>query len=274
MTVQDEADVALKGRHAAMWALGDFPAVAREVVPGLGAVLATAAAPRPGDRVLDVAAGAGNASLPAARAGAHVVASDLTPELIQAGRVEAGAAGLDLEWRVADAEHLPFADGEFDVVMSCVGVMFAPHHQLAADELVRVCRPGGRVALLSWTPQGFIGQMFVALRPFMPAPPPGAQPAILWGDPDHLGLLLGDRVQDLTTTRRTLTVDRFASPNEFWSYFRAAYGPTIVAYRNVAEDPDRTAALDQALIELARAHLGDGSTMEWEYLLATATRAG
>ncbi|MCW2812368.1 MAG: hypothetical protein JWP61_2826 [Friedmanniella sp.] len=271
---RERADRELKARHAALWALGDFPAVAREVVAGLGAALVAAAELQTGERVLDVAAGSGNASLPAARAGARVVASDLTPELLEAGRVEAAAAGLDLEWRVADAEHLPFADGEFDVVLSCVGVMFAPHHQQAARELVRVCRPGGRIALANWTPEGFVGGLFAAHRPFSPPLPPGAAPAIRWGEADYVAGLLGSAVEDLVAVRRTLTVDRFERPEDFRSFFRAAFGPTIMAYRSVAGDPERTAALDQALLDLAREHLGQGSTMEWEYLLVTARRAG
>ncbi|TDB89056.1 class I SAM-dependent methyltransferase, partial [Actinomadura sp. 7K534] len=156
---------AVKAGHRKMWALGDYPSLAAEVIPSLGEVLVRAAGVTSGDRVLDVAAGSGNAAVPAARTGAKVVASDLTPELLEAGRKQADA---DLEWRQADAEALPFADGEFDVVLSCVGVMFAPHHQAAADELVRVCRPGGRIALLNWTPEGFIGQMFATMKPYAP----------------------------------------------------------------------------------------------------------
>jgi ubiquinone/menaquinone biosynthesis C-methylase UbiE len=138
-----EADRVLKSAHRAMWALGDYAAIASEVIPHLGADLAEACGVRRGMRVLDVAAGPGNAAIPAALTGASAVASDLTPELLEAGRREAARRGADLEWRQADAEALPFADGEFDVVMSCLGVMFAPHHQASAGELIRVCRPGG-----------------------------------------------------------------------------------------------------------------------------------
>ena len=176
-----DADRALKAKHRAMWALGDYPALATDIIPDLGAVLVEAAGVGPGDRVLDVAAGSGNAAIPAALAGASVVASDLTPELLEAGRRQAEQRGVELEWRQADAEALPFADGEFDAVLSCVGVMFAPHHQASADELVRVCRPGGTIGLLSWTPEGFIGQMFATMKPYAPPPPPGAQPPPLWG---------------------------------------------------------------------------------------------
>ena len=142
-----EADRALKARHRAMWALGDYPALASDLIAELGPALVQAAGIRSGDRVLDVAAGAGNVAIPAALAGARVVASDLTPQLFDAGRRQAAERGAELEWREADAEALPFGDGEFDAVLSCVGVMFAPPHPAAADELVPVCRPGGTIGL-------------------------------------------------------------------------------------------------------------------------------
>ena len=137
------ADRALKSKHRAMWAMGDYSAVAHEIIPSLGPILVDAASIGPGQRVLDVAAGAGNAAIPAARAGATVIASDLTPELLQIGEEEASREGLSLEWREADAEALPFDDGEFDAAISVVGVIFAPHHQASADELVGVVRSGG-----------------------------------------------------------------------------------------------------------------------------------
>src|SRR3954451_11970192 len=180
-----DADRALKDRHAAAWALGDCPAVPAEVIPELGPRVVRAAAIRAGQRVLDVAAGTGNAALAAAATGASVVPTDLTPELIDTGGALAERHGLPLEWQVADAEALPFPDADFDAVLSCVGVMFAPHHQAAADELLRVCRPGGTIALASWTPEGFIGQLFAAMKPFVPPPPPGAQPPPLWGREEH-----------------------------------------------------------------------------------------
>jgi SAM-dependent methyltransferase len=228
--------------------------------------------------VLDVGAGSGNAAIPAALAGADVVASDLTPELFEAGRAVAEKQGAQLTWQEADAEALPFGDAEFDTVLSCVGVMFAPHHQQAADELVRVCRPGGTIGLLSWTPQGFIGRMFAAMKPYAPPPPPGAQPPPLWGDEDHVRALLGDRVTDVSAERRTVRVDRFETPEMFRDYFKERYGPTISVYKNIAGEPERAAALDAALVDLARdGDLGTGSgktVLEWEYLLFTARRAG
>lgn len=269
-----EADRALKAKHRAMWALGDYPTLAAEIIPHLGAALVEACEVGHGELVLDVAAGSGNAAIPAALAGARVVACDLTPELLESGRVQAEQWGAEVQWREADAEALPFADDEFDTVLSCLGVMFAPHHQASADELVRVCRPGGTIGLLSWTPEGFIGQMFATMKPYAPPPPPGAQPPPLWGREDHVRTLLGDRVTDITATRQTVRIDRFADPETFRDYFKARYGPTIAAYRGIAGDLDRVATLDHDLTELARRHdRGVGATvMDWEYLLLTARK--
>ncbi|MFT4225055.1 class I SAM-dependent methyltransferase [Micropruina sp.] len=267
------ADQALKQKHRAMWASGDYGAVAREVIPTLGASLVEACGVRPGDRVLDVAAGTGNAAVPAARRGTAVVASDLTPELLAEGARLAAIEDLRLEWEQGDAEALPYADGSFDVVLSCVGVMFAPHHAEAASELLRVCRPGGTIGLISWTPAGFIGQLFATVRPFVPAPPPGVQPAPRWGDPDYVTDLFGDGVTELRCERRMLRVDRFATGAEFRDFFRDNYGPTLGAYRNVGDDAVRRAELDVALAGLADDALIDGA-MDWEYLVVTARRAG
>ena len=267
-----EIDQALKAKHRAMWASGDYPSVAADIIPDLGALLVEACGVNPRHRVLDVAAGSGNAAIPAALVGASVVACDLTPELFDAGRRLAARHGVDLEWREADAEALPFADGEFDVVLSCVGVMFAPHHQAAADELARVCRPDGTIGLLSWTPEGFVGQMLATMKPYAPPPPPGAQPPPLWGNEDHLLTLFGDQITDVSVRRQTVTVDHFADPETFRDYFKSRYGPTISAYRAIADDPDLVAALDRDLAELARRHdRGTKTTvMDWEYLLFTA----
>ena len=178
----------------------------------LGPRLVDACGIEEGMRVLDVAAGTGNASLHAAERGASVVASDLTPELLEAGRSRAEAQGLELEWAEADAENLPFDDQSFDVVMSCIGAMFAPHHQETADELVRVCRRGGTIGLLSWTPEGMIGALFKTMGPFAPPPPPGAQPPPLWGSEDHVRELFGDRVELDTVDRHVLEVTAFERP--------------------------------------------------------------
>ena len=266
-----EEDRALKARHAAMWASGSYPTVASEVVHTLGGVLVDALDIRSGERVLDVAAGTGTSALPAARRGAEVVATDLTPELLEVGRTQAAAEGVDVTWQTADAEALPFGDAVFDVTMSSIGVMFAPHHQAAADELVRVTRSGGRIGVLSWTPDGFIGQLFATMKPYAPPPPPGASPAPLWGSVEHVRELLGDRVRDLTAHQRTLRVDRFRSGGEFRDFFKTLYGPTIAVYRSIGDDADRVAALDADMAALGDRFLHNG-VMPWEYLVVTATR--
>ena len=271
-TQTDDADRALKAKHRSMWALGNYPAVATQLIPELGPILVEACGISAGDRVLDVGAGSGNAAIPAALTGAEVVASDLTPELFEAGRALAAERGAELEWQEADAEALPYDDGEFDAVMSCVGIMFAPHHQRSADELVRVCRPGGTIGVLNWTPKGFIGQLFATMKPFAPPPPPGASPPPLWGDESHVRELLGDRVTDIQARRQEVRIGRFARAEDFRRYFKDNYGPTIAVYRSLGVDFERIAALDRALDDLARRYGADDGAMSWEYLLVTATR--
>lgn len=261
----------LEAKHRALWALGDYRAIANELVAPLGPKLAAAAGIQPGHRVLDVATGTGNAAFAAAGLGARVVASDLCPQLLAHGRAKADEHGVDLEFLEANAEALPFDDGEFDAVISCIGVMFAPHHQECADELIRVCRAGGTVSVLSWTPQGFIGQMFATMKPYMPAPPPGVQPPPLWGDETHVRALFGDRV-DVDASRGALPVRHFTDGAAFRDYFKAHYGPTITAYRGIAEDTDKVAALDADLAALGDRELAGSSVMNWEYLIVTGRR--
>ena len=269
-----DADRALKAKHRAIWASGSYETIVNEIVSPLGPILVRAAGVQPSDRVLDVAAGTGSASIPAAEIGAQVVASDLTPELLDIGRRDAEARGISLEWRTADAEALPFGDDEFDVVLSCIGVMFAPHHQASADELVRACRPGGTIALLSWTPEGLIGQLFATMKPYAPPPPPGAQPPPLWGNEEHVRELFGDRVTNVEVRRQTLEVTRFDVPEDLREHFKTNYGPTIATYRNIADDPERVAALDRALADVARRfdRGGDRTVLDWEYLVVTARK--
>ncbi|MBB3675104.1 class I SAM-dependent methyltransferase [Modestobacter versicolor] len=267
-------DTELKARHRAMWASGDYPRMVDSFLTPLGPRLVEACGVTAGDRVLDVAAGTGNAALPAAARGARVTASDLTPELLADGRRRAEAAGLELEWTEADAEHLPFDDASYDVVMSAIGVMFAPHHQESADELVRVCRPGGRIGLLSWTPEGMIGKLFATMKPFMAPPPPGAQPPPLWGGEEHLRGLFGGRVDWSSLDRGTLKVTAFPGRHEFARHFTSCYGPTIAARANAARD-GREQQLDDALDafvdEWDRGTPG-AARYEMEYLLAVGTR--
>jgi SAM-dependent methyltransferase len=268
------SDTELKARHRAMWASGDYPAMVETFLLPLGPRLAEASGAGPGVRVLDVAAGTGNASIPAAQRGAQVTASDLTPELFEAGRRRADAEGVELEWVEADAENLPFEDEAFDVVMSSIGAMFAPHHQDVADELVRVCRPGGTIGLLSWTPEGMIGALFRTMGPFAPPPPPGAQPPPLWGSEDHLRDLFGDRVGFDVLERDNLEITAFRNPHEYGEHFKAYYGPTIVARKN-AEKDGREGELDEALNEFCdewNRGTQDDVRFEQEYLLAVGTR--
>jgi 2-polyprenyl-6-hydroxyphenyl methylase/3-demethylubiquinone-9 3-methyltransferase len=274
--VERDADRALKARHRALWAAGDYPKVAAELIPALGPEIVDACGVRAGQRVLDVAAGSGNAAIPAAERGATVVASDLTPELFDAGRRSAAERGVDLEWVQADAEALPFADDAFDVVMSTVGAMFAPRHQLVADELVRVTRPGGTIGLINWTPQGFIGNLFKVMAPYAPPPPPGAGPPPQWGDEGHIRELFGDRVTALHARRGRVVMDRSATPIEFREYWKRNYGPTIAVYRYNAGNPDRIADLDRDFLQFLttwdRADRPDRTAYEAEYLLVTARK--
>jgi SAM-dependent methyltransferase len=265
-------DRELENKHRAVWALGDYPTIAEEIVAPLGPEIVAAAGIQRGCRVLDVAAGTGNAAFAAAARGADATVSDLCPELLDRGRAVAAARGIEMAFREANAEALPFGDGEFDAVISCIGVMFAPHHQQSADELVRVCRPGGSIAVLSWTPRGFIGQMFAAMRPYVAAPPPGVQPAVLWGDEDHVRGLFGDRINGFETRRGALRVDRFADGAAFRDYFKARYGPTISAYQAIAGDDRMVAAVDDDLATLGDGQLAGGSSMDWEYLIVTGRR--
>ncbi len=241
----------------------------------LGPRLIEACGVGPGVRVLDVAAGTGNASIPAAQAGADVTASDLTPELLDAGRRRAEAEGVALAWAEADAESLPFEDESFDVVMSSIGAMFAPHHQDVADELVRVCRRGGTIGLMSWTPEGMIGALFRTMGPFAPPPPPGAQPPPLWGSEQHVDDLFGARVDFRTLKRDVLEITAFEHPGGYGEHFKEKYGPTIAAQAN-ARRTEREAEFDEALDRFCDEwNLGtpDQARFEQEYLLAVGTRA-
>ena len=257
-----------------MWASGDYPAMVETFLLPLGPRLVQACGIGPDMTVLDVGAGTGNAAIPAAKAGAQVTASDLTPELLDAGRRRAEGEGLELEWVEADAENLPFEDHSFDVVMSSIGAMFAPRHQDVADELVRVGRPGGTIGLLSWTPEGMIGALFRTMGPFAPPPPPGAQPPPLWGSEEHVKELFRDRVEFSTMERDVLDIVAFARASEYGEHFRAYYGPTIAAEKKARAD-GRDAEFEEAIngfCEEWNRGSDDRARFEQEYLLAVATR--
>jgi ubiquinone/menaquinone biosynthesis C-methylase UbiE len=245
--------------------------MAEEVMAPLGPILVAATGIRAGIRVLDVAAGSGNISLPAAWTGASVVSTDLTPELLHRSRERATAHGLSLAYHEADAQDLPFGDNEFDTVISAIGVMFAPDHQCAADELVRVCRPGGTIGVISWTAEGYFGRMLAALRPYRPSLTAALPPSALWGREAYAAGLLGNRVRGVGTVRGMLGVNRFGSAEAVHTYFKNHYGPTIEAYTNIDGNAVLAAELDAQLIELAQEYLV-GGVMEWEYLLLTAQK--
>lgn len=265
-------------RQRDMWAAGDFPRVSRETVPGLGRELVEACGVHAGQRVLDVAAGAGNASIPAAETGATVIASDLTPQLLAVGRQLAEERGVALEWVEADAQALPFADAEFDVVMSCMGVMFAPDHQRTADELVRVCRPGGLIGLINGAPGGWLARFFITLAPYLPPPAPGWVPPIFWGVDEYLRGLFGERVTVLENRTHVLEITAFRDQAELLEFYKANFGPVIMAYRNIAGDSERVAALDRDLATWAQEMNADqpaGQTVfSFEYQRTIAQRVG
>src|SRR5262245_11868027 len=251
------ADCALKAAHRAMWALGDYHRFAQATVWELGPVLVEACGIAAGQRVLDVAAGTGNTAIRAARTGARVVASDLTPEHFEAGRREARTQGVTLEWREADAEALPFADGEFDVVTSSLGAIFAPNHQAVADQLLRVSRPGGTIGMINFTPEGLGGEFFGVLAPYAPPPPPEADPPVMWGSEAHVRKLFGERVESLQMTRGEY-VETARSPREYLQLFKDTFGPAIAIYAGLAGQPGRIAALDRGFLDfVTRANRGE-----------------
>jgi SAM-dependent methyltransferase len=238
---------AIKARQQQTWASGDFAAVAARIVL-VSEQLADTADLRAGWRVLDVATGSGNAAIAAARHGAVVVGVDYVPALLERGRARAAAEGLDVELIDGDAEALPFPDDSFDAVTSVFGSMFAPDHRRAAAELLRVVRPGGTIALASWTPDGFIGELFRTVSGHVP-PPAGVQSPLLWGTEGHLRELFGEGIASLEVAERAFTF-RFRSAEEFVDFFRRWYGPTLKAF--AALDGEARDALEQDLVALAR----------------------
>jgi ubiquinone/menaquinone biosynthesis C-methylase UbiE len=265
-----------KAQARAMWGLGDYHRFATETVWSLGPVLVEACGIKAGDRVLDVAAGSGNVAIRAAEAGATVVASDLTPENLEAGRREADARGVRLDWVEADAEALPFEDGEFDAVTSCLGAMFAPDHQAVADELVRVCRPGGTVGMINFTPEGLGGQFFGLFAEYAPPPPAGAQPPLSWGSEKHVRDLFRGALDPLALTRSHYVERSAGGPAAYCNLFRETFGPAIAIRASMEADPERAAALDREFLEFAtRANQGPaGGPAEYayEYLLVVGRR--
>ena len=261
----------VKTRQQKTWSSGDYGKVAWITVP-LADALCDAVALRPGSVVLDVATGTGHVALAAARRFCTVTGIDYVPAVLQEARARAGAEHLQVQFREADAEQLPGADGSFDYVLSAIGVMFTADHQRAADELLRVCRSGGVVGLANWTPTGFVGQMLKLVGRHVP-PPPGVRPPTSWGTEEGVRELLGTGTGELAFTTASVT-QRFPSPEFFADFFLEYYGPTLKASEALTQE-GRSAFRDD-LIALATAsnQATDGTLVsDWEFLITVATRA-
>jgi ubiquinone/menaquinone biosynthesis C-methylase UbiE len=262
---------ALKSRLKATWMAGDFDKIAQIIEPGAVAFIERLAL-APGARVLDVACGSGNLSLPAARAGAIVTGLDIAPNLIETARKRALAEGLKIDFDEGDAEQMPYADATFDSVVTMFGAMFAPRPEQTAAELLRVCAPGGSIAMANWTPAGFIGQMFKTTAAHVP--PPSIPSPLLWGDEAAVRERFGSGVSGLQFNRRMVSFSLPMRPEQTVDYFRAWYGPTLRAFS--ALDEHGQSALRRDLRELWSEHnqATDGSThVESEYLEVIATRS-
>jgi SAM-dependent methyltransferase len=259
----------LKAIQRAIWTAGDYDSIA-ELFWNVGAVVAETAAIEPGMKVLDVATGTGNAAIQAAQAGADVVGLDLTPELFEDARRREALAGVNVEWVEGDAEALPFDDASFDRVLSTFGVMFAPRHDVAAGELIRVCRPGGMIVLAGWTPGGFFGQLIATLTSYMPPQPAIAARPTLWGEEAHLRALMGGQVLLALETR---TVDiAFPSLEAMVAGLQERFGPLVLAQQLL--EADRYEALVADLRALFAEHHsgGDEVCIPAEYLLVVGLR--
>ena len=271
ITTQPQVDLtAVKSRQQATWSSGDY-AVIGTTLSITGELLCEAVDLRPGQQVLDVAAGNGNATLAAARRWGDVTSTDYVAGLLERGRAKAAAERLPVTFQEADAEQLPFADSSFDVVLSVFGVMFTPNQEQAAQELLRVCRPGGKIGLASWTPEGFIGQVFRTIGKYIP-PPPGVKSPALWGTEQRLSELFGDGISELRINRRFF-VFRYRSVQHWLEVFRTYYGPVLKAF--AALDAAGQAGLAGDLTELLqRFNQGGADTLAVpsEYLEVVATR--
>jgi ubiquinone/menaquinone biosynthesis C-methylase UbiE len=254
-----------------VWSEGDFGRIG-SLIALVAEQLCESADLRPGERVLDVACGHGNVALAAARrTWEPVVGLDYVPALLERGRERAAAERFEIEFVQGDAQEMPFEGESFDAVLSTFGVMFAPDQQRAADELLRVCRPGGRIGLANWIPEGFVGEMFKTVSGHAP-PPPGVAPPPLWGTEQHLHNLFGDRISELRAERRTVK-QRFRSPEHWLEIFRTWFGPTKVAFERVG--PEGEEALGADLRALVERYNIDQTTLvlPTEYLEVVATKA-
>jgi SAM-dependent methyltransferase len=248
---------ALKTRQQGAWSSGDY-AIVGTTLQIVGEELCEALDLRSGQKVLDVAAGNGNATLAAARRWCDVVSTDYVPSLLERGRVRAAADGLSVEFKEADAEALPFADATFDAVISTFGVMFTPNQDKAASELMRVCKPGGKIGMANWTPEGFIGQLFKTLGKYLP-PPAGAKSPALWGTPGRLTEMFGTAAAGIKAEKRNF-VFRYRSPEHFLYVFKTYYGPVLKAF--AALDEGTQQGLRNDIIALvARMNRAEDGTM-------------
>jgi len=261
---------AIKQRQQATWASGDYAAIGT-TLQIVGETLAEAADVRADEAVLDVAAGNGNATLAAARRHAKVTSTDYVQSLLDKGRERAQAEGLNVQFRLADAEALPFDDASFDVVLSTFGVMFTPDHQTAAQEMLRVLRPGGRIALANWTPAGFIGRLFKVIGAHVP-PPVGVKPPSLWGTEPHIVELFGAQAANIRCERRLFNF-RYRSAAHWVQVFREVYGPTHKAF--AALDAAGAASLERGITALLdELNTAPGSlVVPSEYLEIVVTKA-
>lgn len=262
---------AIKQRQQATWSSGDYAAIG-VTLQIVGETLVEAVQVNAGERVLDVAAGNGNATLAAARRFAQVTSTDYVPQLLEKGRERARADGLQVQFQVADAEALPFSDGSFDVVLSTFGAMFTPDHDRAAHEMLRVLRSGGRIGLASWTPEGFIGRLFKTIGAHVP-PPAGLKPPVLWGTEPHIVELFGPQAAQIQCERRNY-VFRYRSAAHWLQVFRDFYGPMLKAF--AALDASARPALERDITALLNSLNTAGEhalVIPGEYLEVTITKA-
>ena len=258
----------LTARHAQVWSAAPFEKIA-EIITEMHVALVDRLAPQPGEKWLDLGCGTGDVAFHAARAGAIVTGSDLSPTLIETARRHAAELGLDVTLEVGDAQALEYADASYDVVSSSVGVIFAPDHARVASELARVCRPGGRVGLTAWKRDSGVGDIFAGMSSFMPPPPEGAGSPFQWGEESYVEQMLGDAFELSIVELDTRHVGD--DPAEMWDLFRTSYGPSAVLWNSL--DEDRRRELDESMTAVWEQHRsGDQIDMERRYIVVTGIR--
>lgn len=271
-----EADRQFKQATRTAWSRGDYHRFAVALIWGLGAELVSACDVRAGQNVLDTACGSGSVALRAAATGARVTAVDLTSANFPAGVRQARRGGLTIDWVEADVEALPFPDVSFDVVCSCLGAMWAPDHRAVADEMVRVCRPGGTIGMVTFAADGLIADFLSVFDGFAPDPPPWSDPPTRWGDPAHVRALFGDRVDALTWTSGSYVERVAGGPADYCRFYQQTFGPVVATYESLAGEPERAAELDRRFLRFAeradRGHPGGDAELAYDYVVITARR--